>query len=509
MSANEEQLPAKVSTGIAGLDQILEGGLPHRQIYLVQGESGTGKTTVGLQFALAGLKAGETVLYIPLSETARELRQIAASHGWSLEGLHVHEVQPARLLADFAREQTIFHPAEVEMGEFTSDILQAIQTIRPERAVFDSVTELHLLAEQPLRYRRQLLSLRQVLIEAGCTTLLLNNESATPTRPIHSLVHGGIELERVTMDYGVERRRLRVTKMRAMSYEEGYHDFRIVRGGIVVYPRLRPAGSDQAASWMIKSSGLPELDNLLGGGVPSGTACLITGQTGTGKSTIATLYAYAAAQRGESSTVYIFDERLETFLRRAESIGLDLEQFAQKEMIALRQINAGEISPGEFSHMVQQAVIEENRKLVIIDSLTGYFQALPDERLLLTQIHELLTFLSQNDVLTLLTLTDHGILEHINADTIDLSYLADTVLVIRRFEARGSVRQAISVIKKRHGPHEKTIREMQITPKGVQVGQPLTNFSGVLSGRPHYEGEARQLFGSDEDEPKRAQAGAG
>jgi circadian clock protein KaiC len=260
---------------------------------------------------------------------------------------------------------------------------------------------------------------------------------------------------------------------------------------------------------MIKSSGLPELDNLLGGGVPSGTACLITGQTGTGKSTIATLYAYAAAQRGESSTVYIFDERLETFLRRAESIGLDLEQFAQKEVIALRQINAGEISPGEFSHMVQQAVIEENRKLVIIDSLTGYFQALPDERLLLTQIHELLTFLSQNDVLTLLTLTDHGILEHINADTIDLSYLADTVLVIRRFEARGSVRQAISVIKKRHGPHEKTIREMQITPKGVQVGQPLTNFSGVISGRPHYEGEARQLFGSDEDELKRAQAGAG
>lgn len=489
----------RASTGIAGLDEILNGGLPCNYIYLVQGKSGSGKTTLGLQFALAGVEAGETVLYITLSETERELEQIASSHGWSLEGLHVHELRPAEAIEAASAEQTIFHPADVELGEAMDQILKRISELQPDRAVFDSITEIHLLAETPLRFRRQLLALRQVLVEIDCTALLMNNEPMYQQgSPIQSLVHGQLDLEQLTMEYSEDRRRLRVDKMRGMPYHEGYHDFRIVTGGIEVYCRLKLADGEQAEAWTPKTSGLTQLDTMLGEGLPSGTSCLIVGQSGTGKSSLTTLYVHAATQRDEAAMVCIFDERRETFYQRAAGLGLDLQGQEETGLIILQQINAGEISPGEFTHNIRRAVEMEQVKLVVIDSLTGYLKAMPEERLLLIHLHELLIYLSQQDVLTLLTLTHHGLLVSQEAHTIDLSYLTDTVLLLRHFEARGEVRQAISVIKKRHGPHERTVRELHISADGLKVGQPLTAFSGVLSGQLRFEGEPEKLLDGDQ-----------
>lgn len=489
---------AKAATGITGLDQILDGGLPRNHIYLLEGDTGTGKTTLALQFALTGAAAGETVLYITLTETAQELKQIATSHGWSTDTLHIYEIRPADAVDASSAEQTIFRTSDVELSEVVQSIRAKLAEIKPDRAVFDSMTELHLMAENQLRYRRQLLSLRQALSEINCTALLINNQLFKDNQAIQSLVHGEVNLKQTITDYGNKQRWLSVKKMRGMRYHEGYHDFRILTGGLAVYPRLRVPDEDQPADWSLRSSGSEELDTLLGGGLNTGTSCLIAGQTGTGKSTLLTQYVYSSVQRGEATIAFVFDERRETFLKRAKGLGLDLEPYVEDGLLTLHQTKVEEILLGDFVRQIQKAVTEDEVKLVAIDSLSGFLNTMPPDRFLITQMHALLTYLNQKNVLSLLTLTHHGVVGNITAQDIDVSYLADTLILLRHFEAGGSVRQAISVIKKRHGTHEKSIRELSISDDGVEVGAPLVDFSGVLSGQPRYEGNAQRLISNEE-----------
>lgn len=496
-------LSDRAATGVEGLDDILGGGLPRGHLYLVLGEAGTGKTTLGLQFVLQGQQSGEKVLYITLAETERELNEIAASHGWSLNGVHIHELTTTEAAEYLAKSQTIFPVAEVELNEVTDKILAAIDHIQPDRVVFDSISEIRLLAEDSLRYRRQILALRQLLSDLGCTTLFINS---TPVldgeRTLHSLVHGIIELERKTPGYGSVRRQLQVAKLRATDFHAGYHDFRIRRGGVIVYPRVKVESERSGTNWENISSGVAEIDALLGGGLELGTACLITGPSGAGKSTVATLYVYSAAKRGEKSAVFIFDERLDTFFQRSEGIGMDFRPYVEQGVVTVRQINTDDISPGEFVQGVLQSVADGAR-IVVIDSLTGYVNIVPHERELLTQLHELLTNLGQRGVLTFLIIAQHGVIEDgRTVAPIEASYLADAIILLRHFEARGAVRQAISVIKQRNGRHEKTIRELRITPNGVEVSEPLAAFSGVLSGVPKYEGEPRGLIDNHDLEEK-------
>lgn len=492
-------VPDKASTGIQGLDEILAGGLPRHQTYLVEGESGSGKTTLGLQFLIEGVRQGEEVLYVTLGETEQELRQIAQSHGWSLDGVHIYELTAMEAIEQLASEQTIFHTADVELSEATDQILQAIQRVRPDRVVFDSITEIRLLAEAPLRYRRQIFSMRQLLIDLGCTALFLNNRPAPNNeRTLHSLVHGVIFLEQIVPAYGSMRRNLHVSKMRGMPFHEGHHDFRILTGGLEVYPRISPAEKSRDSDWETLSSGVAELDSLLGGGLETGTACLIAGASGTGKSTLATLYAYSAARRGHGAAVFLFDERPETWYRRSENVNMNIRPYVAEGLIQVQQMNTSEISPGEFAHEVRCAVDESGARVIVIDSLSGYANAMLQERLLTMQMHELLAALSQRGVLSLLIVTQHGMFGGDTRDPVDLSYLADSVLLLRHFEAGGSVRQAISVIKKRHGYHEKTIREVSISANGVVLGEPLTDFSGVLTGNPVYTGRQQALLARSE-----------
>jgi circadian clock protein KaiC len=495
---NVSKIPVleKATTGVAGLDHILNGGLPRGHTYLVEGQPGTGKTTLGLQFLREGIPNGETVLYVTLSETKQELEEIAASHGWSLEGIHIYELTAARVAEQLNYEQTVFHTADVELHEVTDEILRTINQLQPDRVVFDSITEIRLMAENPLRYRRQVFSIRQALSDITCTSLFMNVlPSDNSDEAFQSLVHGVLKFERTTPDYGGMRRRMQITKMRGMPYREGYHDFRIHTGGLRVYPRIEVKDPSLQHDWHVISSGNVELDTLLGGGLEIGTSCLFVGQSGTGKSTLATVYAYAAAQRNEPVSIFLFDEHLNTFYKRAEGQGMDLAPLVADGRLHIRQINIGELSPGEFATLVRDAVEQDHARLIAIDSLTGYLNAMPQEKLLVTQMHELLTYLSQCNVLAFLTITQHGIIGGPPIDPIDMSYLSDTVLLMRHFEAEGSVRQAISVVKKRHGLHEKTIREMRITSSGIHFSQPLQNFSGVLTGNPVYEGAHESLLG--------------
>jgi circadian clock protein KaiC len=495
MTVSKIPILKKAATGVAGLDYILSGGFPRGHTYLVEGQAGTGKTTLGLQFLLEGIPHSEIVLYVTLSETKQELEQIAASHGWSLKGVHIYELTAARVAEQLNYEQTVFHTADVELHEVTDEILRTINKLRPDRVVFDSITEIRLMAENPLRYRRQVFSIRQALADINCTSLFMNVlPSDHSDEAFQSLVHGVLKFERTTPDYGGMRRRLQITKMRGMPYRDGYHDFRILTGGLHVYPRVEVSDPAVQENWLTISSGNQELDTLLGGGLEIGTSCLFVGQSGTGKSTLTTVYAHAAAQRGEHSSIFLFDEHLNTFHKRAEGQGIDLAPHVAAGRINIRQINIGELSPGQFATLVRNAVEQENARLIAIDSLTGYLNAMPQEQLLLTQMHELLTYLSQCNVLALLTVTQHGIVGGPPIDPIDMSYLSDTVLMLRHFEAEGTVRQAISVIKKRHGVHEKTIREIRITPSGIQLSEPLHNFSGVLTGNPVYGGAREHLL---------------
>ena len=479
---------SRVSTGVDGLDHLLGGGLPSKRVYLIEGDPGSGKTTTGLQFLRDGIARGEKVLYVTLSETRVELASVAASHGWNLDGMTLHELAPAEESFKPDDQYTFFHPSEVELSETTKAVLAEVERINPTRVVFDSLSEMRLLAREPLRYRRQILGLKQFFVGRNCTVLLLDDRtSQAGDLQLQSIAHGVITLEQLAPEYGAERRRLRIVKMRGVRFQGGFHDFLIATGGLRVFPRLVAAESRNARENGAASTGIARLDDLLVGGLDRGTSTLFIGPAGAGKSAIATSIAVAAAQRGEHVAMYLFDEGLDTFRRRAAGLGTDVTEHVDSGRIVLTQVDPAEMSPGEFADNVRAAVDQAHASVVVIDSLNGYLNAMPEERYLVAQLHELFMFLRQRGVLAISIVAQHGLVGQMQAP-VDLSYLADNVLLLRFFEAHGAVRQAISVLKKRSGPHEKTIRELRLEPSGIKVGEPLTEFHGVLTGVPVYKG---------------------
>jgi circadian clock protein KaiC len=482
---------ARLTTGSPGLDLVLNGGFPANRLYLIEGDPGTGKTTLALQFLLEGVRRGEPVLYVTLSETKEELTAVAHSHGWSLEGVNLHELLPPEESLKTEAQYTIFHPSEVELGETTKAVIEEVARIQPRRVVFDSLSEMRLLARDPLRYRRQILALKQFFAGRRTTVLLLDDRTATDADlQVQSIAHGVVMLEQVELDYGAERRRLRVSKLRGSRFRGGFHDFAIRTGGIEVYPRLVAANRGREFKAESVPSGVAELDALLGGGLDRGTATLLMGPAGSGKSSLATHFAAAVARRGEVAASFIFDEGVNTYLNRAAGLGTDLRSYVESGRLKVQQVDPAELSPGEFAHAVSEVVERDGASLVIIDSLNGYLQAMPDERFLTAQMHELLTYLNQHGVVTLLVMAQHGFMGAGMSAPVDVSYLADTVVLLRYFEAAGAIRRAISVVKKRTGPHEDTIREMRLSTSGVKVGAPLTAFRGVLTGVPVFIGDA-------------------
>ncbi|MBE2992001.1 AAA family ATPase [Sphingomonas sp. CFBP 13603] len=493
--AQDVQLPALARTGIAGLDDILNGGLTPDRMYLIEGTPGTGKTTLGLGFLLAGASVGETGLYITLAETEIELRAVATTHGWSLDSLNLFEMVPADGLGE-DHEQTLLHPSEVELGETIRDVMAKVDELRPKRVVIDSLSELRLLAQSPIRYRRQILALKHFFSTRACTVLFLDDKSGSGSDlQLHSIAHGVVSLEQTLSGFGAQRRRLHVVKMRGVRYRGGYHDFEIERGGLCVYPRLVASEHVMAYSDEAVSTGSTELDTLLGGGLIPGTATLLTGPAGVGKTTASVQSMTAALKRGERAAYFLFDERLPTLLKRSASLGMDLLPFVENGQLELRAIDPAEMSPGEFSGAVRAAVEEHGAKIVVIDSLNAYLQAMPNEQFLILQMHEMLTYLGQKGIVSLLILGLHGITGDVRSD-VDLSYLSDTIVQLRYFEAHGEVRQAISVIKTRTARHERTIREFQIGSNGLLVGEPLREFQGVLTGVPTFSGEGKTLMAS-------------
>jgi circadian clock protein KaiC len=476
-------------TGIAGLDDILAGGLTPNRLYLVEGVPGSGKTTLALQYLLEGVKQGDTVLYVTLSETEHELRAAAQSHGWSLDGVTIRQLAPAPENLQPDSQYTMFHPSEVELGETTRAVLAEVDRSRPARVVIDSLSELRLLAGNALRYRRQILTLKQFFAGRRSTVLVLDDLTASDhDLQVQSIAHGVIHLEQITSDFGGERRRLRVVKFRGRQFRAGYHDFTIQRGGLEVFPRLVAFEHRQARASERLSSGLPALDSLLGGGLDSGSSTLIVGAAGSGKSTLASLFVAAAAGRGQASVMFLFDELIQTLLNRCAGLGIDLATHVDAGRVTLQPIDPAELSPGEFGHRIQRAVEERSARVVVIDSLNGYLNAMPDERFLAVQLHEILTYLGQRGVATILIGAHQGLIGAQMTTPVDATYLADAVLLLRYFEARGEVRQAISVMKKRGGQHERTIREFRLSSGIIEVGDPLKMFRGVLTGVPQYEG---------------------
>lgn len=491
MDVNEQLAP----TGIDGLDVLLGGGLPRHHMYLIQGEAGTGKTTMGMQFLVEGVRAGETALFISLAEARDDLYEVAASHGWTLDGVEIYEVTAQEAAQRLASTQTVFPTSEVELSEVTDEIIERLQERRPQRVLFDAVSELRLLADHPVRYRRQILALRDALAQIKATALLTDTGAVQgEERVLDSLVHGIVRLERWAPPYGAARRRLEVAKVRGRSYQEGWHDMNIVKGGVQVYPRPRREQERERPTWEQLSSGVEELDALLGGGLEMGTACLIAGSSGTGKSSVASLYVSSAMEAGERGAVYIFDERPETLYKRSADLGMPMRSFVESGQLSVRGVETGEMAPGEFGDDIRALVEEGGVKIVLIDSLTGYLRAMPDEHLLINQMHDLLNYLSENGVLTILVVTNHGLIGEIAHSGLDLSYLSDTVVLLRHFEAEGALRKAISVVKKRHGWHERTIRELVIREGGIELSDPLEGFRGVLTGNPEYWGTGGELL---------------
>jgi circadian clock protein KaiC len=475
---------ARVRTGIQGLDEILDGGLPGRRIHLVQGTPGAGKTTLALQFLLEGARHDERCLYISLSETREEVVAVASSHGWDLGGLVVFEA--SRMGAE--DDSTLFEPSEVELGERMDAILAEVARVQPTRLVLDSCTELRLLAHTPVRYRRQILSLKRHLAEANRTILLLDNPSpGSPDVLLQSLAHGVITLEQLHAEFGGDRRRLRISKMRGVAFRGGNHDFVIRTGGIAVFPRIVAALHRGDRPVGVFATGVPEIDKLLGGGLDRGTSTLVMGPSGCGKSTLATLFARVGAARGERAALFLFDESRDTLLARSRGVGLDLEPLVERRQVTIQQVDPAELSPGELLHHVRTAVDERDSRVVVIDSVNGLLAAMPDERFVMLQLHELLAYLGQRGVLTVLTLAQHGVVGEALSGPADVSYLADTVILLRFFETQGAVRKALSVVKRRTGPHETTIRDFALGAGGILVGEPLTSFRGVLSGTPIVE----------------------
>ena len=483
-------------TGIAGLDNILRGGLPQRHLYLVEGNPGTGKTTLALQFLLAGRDQGERGLYVTLSETSEELAQVAQSHGFTLDGIEVYDLVSDEGLSEDA-EQTILHPSEFELGETTRDVMRLVGDLKPHRVVFDSLSELRLLAQSPLRYRRQILALKRFFAQVGCTVLMLDDKSAGEADPqLHSIAHGVIHLNQNVNDYGPDKRRLRVVKLRGVRFRSGDHDFDLDRGGLTVFPRL--VAGEHAGDFDSRpvSTGNRALDAMLGGGLVPGSNLLFAGPAGVGKTTTVTSCAVAAMQRGEKVAYYLFDEGLDTLRQRSRSLGLDIDPFIASGQLLIRSFYPAEVTPGQFAYAVRDAVEQDGVRTVVIDSLNSYMQAMPGGQYLQLQMHELLAYLNLKGVVTLIVLSQHGIVGDVRTD-IDLSYLSDAMVQYRFFEARGSLLKAISVIKSRTMDHETTIREFRLGPDGVEIGEPLSDFHGILAGAVLYAGRQPLLGDTD------------
>jgi circadian clock protein KaiC len=467
------------------LDEVLHGGLTAGGLYLVEGTSGTGKTTLGLQFALEGARRGESVLYVTLSETQRDLEAVARSHGWNLEKVHI---LPA--IAPPAKAATMFYPSEVELGELTTRLKEEAQRIGPTRIVIDSLSEIRLMAEGPLRYRREMMGLKQSLASCRCTILLL--EESTAESSLRTFADGVILLEQLTPEYGSQRRRLWIVKVRGRRYTGGFHDFIIQKGGLEVFPRLVAEHREGHKSEALPS-GIASLDALLGGGLTTGESTLLVGPAGSGKSSIAIQFAVSAAERGGHAAVFLFDERPEIAIARASGLHLNVPTLLDTGRLRLQQVDPAELSAGQFAHIVRQEVQSHQVRVLVIDSLNGYLQAMPDQRFLLAQMHEMLTYLGQQGVATFLVMGQTGTVGE-NLSPANASYLTDNIVVFRFFETEGEVRKALSVVKKRRGSHETTIRELKFGPEGIAVGEALRQFQGILSGEPVFTGAISQLM---------------
>lgn len=484
MTAKSQPSP-KARTGVAGLDDILIGGLSPGHVYLLEGSPGTGKTTIALQFLLEGARAGETGLYITMSETERELREGAASHGWTIgDGVQVFELVPPENLLDEEHQQSLLYSSDLELGETTRAVFEAIDRIRPVRIVIDSLSEIRLLAQSSLRYRRQILAMKHYFAQQGATVLMLDDLTTdTNDKTVHSLAHGVVRLEGLTPTYGAERRRLRVIKYRGQSFRGGFHDFIIAEGGVQVFPRLVSGEHKTGFARDVLTSGIVELDALLGGGIEQGSSTLIMGPAGSGKSLLTVQFAVSAAKRGEKAALFIFDEELGLLIDRTRLMGMDLEALCASGHLFIEQVDAAELSPGEFTERVRRMVSRHGVKTVVIDGLNGYQAAMPEEQFLVLHIHELLQYLNRQGASTFLTVAQHGLVGDMKSP-VDVTYLADTVILLRYFEAFGQVRRAISIIKKRFGTHENTIREIRIDSRGIAIGEPLEGFQGILRGTP-------------------------
>jgi circadian clock protein KaiC len=485
MNVEAAALP-RCDTGTSGLDHILGGGFPPKALYLIQGDPGVGKTTLALQFLLAGSRKGESCLYVTFSETRDELFAVARSHGWSLDGIGFLELSNFAQQLTAETENTLFDPADIELHDVTKIVFAEVERINPARSVFDSMSELRLLSQSALRYRRQILSIKQFLAARACTTLFLDDLTAKDDRQLESVCHGVIALRRDELPYGADRRQLSIRKIRGCSFLGGPHDYVIETGGVKVFPRIVPGEHHRDFARESVSSGIEGIDTLLGGGLDRGTSNLLMGPSGTGKSSLALTYAHFSALRGESVALFTFDENLDLYLAKATSFGIDLRPFIRDGVLRAQQIDPAELSPGQFSQLVLNFVEQENARMVIIDSLNGYSKAIQEGKKLDLQLHEMLTYLGQLGIVTIMVLAQGGFLNELRSP-VDLTYLADTVIILRHFETEGSIRQAISVAKKRSGGHERTIREFKVTEAGLWVGEPLLKFRGVLTGVPVLE----------------------
>ncbi len=484
------------ATGISGLDHVLQGGLPRDRLYLVDGNPGVGKTTLALQFLLEGVRQGEKCLYVTLSETKAELDAVAQSHGWTLEDIPIIELSQIEQALTAKSQNTLFQPAEVELSNLSALLLDRVAELKPTRLVLDSLSELRLLAHNPLRYRRQILTFKQRFSQIGCTVLLLDDRSAVgPDVQVQSIVHGMVSLFVMPLKFGINRRYLSITKLRGAQFIEGNHDYVIESGGLKLFPRLVAAAYPADFDERTFSSGNAELDALIGGGLDAGTSNLLMGPAGSGKSTVASLFVHAAAARGERAMYFAFDENTHTLFRRASAMGLDFEEHVAAGRLKVQRIDPAEIGPGELAHQIVECVEQHHTRVIVLDSLNGYVNAMPQDDYINLHLHELLSYLNQRGVLTIMTLAQQGLIGT-RGVPVDVSYLADTVVLTRYFEARGSVRKAISIIKKRSGAHESTIRELEMTPSGVRIGDALTDFNGVLRGVPQFVGSNAQPFGA-------------
>jgi circadian clock protein KaiC len=485
-----KERPDKAETGVSGLDDILTGGLARGRVYLLEGSPGTGKTTIALQYLLQGARQGEKALYITLSESDEELRDSAASHGWNLAPpIEIYELVPPESLLDAEQQQSLLYSSDLELGETTKLIFEAIERAKPSRVVLDSLSEIRLLAQSSLRYRRQILAMKHYFARHGATVLMLDDLTTdTMDKTVHSVAHGVVRLEELAPNYGAERRRLRVVKYRGQKFRGGYHDFAIETGGVKVFPRLVAAEHKTRFARTRLASGNPELDGLLKGGVERGSSTLILGPAGTGKSLLTLQFAVAAVERGDRAALFIFDEEIGLLFARAKEMGIDLQALSNTGNLLIEQVDAAEKSPGEFAHRVRASVDQHQIRTVVIDSLNGYQAAMPEEQGLILHIHELLQYLNRQGACTFLTVAQHGLVGDMKTP-VDVTYLADTVMLLRYFEAAGRVRRAISIVKKRAGSHEDTIREFRISDRGITIGPPLEQFQGVLRGVPVYIGK--------------------